>query len=65
MSYYLVGALSTLGLATLHTGSMVVCLDGWERRDVRQGLAPSGAHLAAALLVSGVGGAQGGMRLPC
>ena len=51
MSYYLVGALSTLGFAALHTGSMVVALDGWEKRDMRQGLLPSGAHLATALLV--------------
>jgi hypothetical protein len=51
MSYYLVGALSTLGFAALHTGSMVVVLDGMEKRDLKQGLLPSAAHLAAALLV--------------
>lgn len=50
MSYYLVGALSTLGFAALHTGSMVVAVDGLERRDLKQGLMPAGAHLAAALL---------------
>lgn len=57
MSYYLVGALTTLAFATLHTGSMVVALDGLcERRDLKHGLLlPSGAHLAAALLVGGWG----------
>jgi hypothetical protein len=52
MSFYLVGALSTLAFAALHTSSMVVALDGMERRNLKQGLLPSGAHLAAALLVS-------------
>ena len=35
---------------------MVVALDGLERRDLKHGVLPSGAHLAAALVVSAAAG---------
>jgi anterior pharynx defective protein 1 len=48
LSYYLVAALSTLGLAGVLTGGMVICFEGLERKDYTQGVAPSLVHLAAA-----------------
>ena len=50
LSYFLVGALSTLGFAALLTGSMVLWLDALERRTLRPALAAPAAHAAAALL---------------
>lgn len=49
-SFYLVGALSTLGIAALLTAGMVLSFDGLERREVKQALAAPAAHAAAALL---------------
>ena len=42
--------MSTLGLAGVLTGGMVVSFEGLERGDYKQGIAPSFVHLAAALL---------------
>lgn len=50
MSYFLVGALSTLGLAALLAGGMVLFFDGLERREVGRAAAVPMAHAAAALL---------------
>ena len=50
MSYYLVGALTTLAFAALLTGSMVLAIEGLERHALRPALTTSGLHLAAALL---------------
>eukprot|EP00887_Chlorella_sp_A99_P004267 scaffold15.g4267.t1 len=53
MSYYLVGALSTLGFAALLTAGMIVALEGLERRDPRPACGTAAAHLGAALLTLG------------
>lgn len=50
LSFYTVGALSTLGMAALLTGAMVLWLDGLERRDAKQAVLAPATHLAAALL---------------
>lgn len=51
MSYFLVCALSTLGMAGVLTGGTIVSFDGLARRDLKQGAAaPLLAHLAAALI---------------
>lgn len=50
LSYFTVGALSTLGLAALLTGAMVLWFDGLERRQLRHALVAPAAHTTAALL---------------
>lgn len=50
MSVLLVGALSTLGLAALLTGAMVLSFDALERRNLAAAAAAPAAHTAAALL---------------
>lgn len=53
MSFYLVGALSTLGFAALLAGAMVLAFDAAERRELRRVAAAPAAHAAAALLTLG------------
>lgn len=51
MSYYLVSALSTLCMAMVLTGGMIVCFDGMERGVIaKQGLVPSAIHLMASMV---------------
>lgn len=50
MSYYLVAALSTLGMAALLTGAMVLAFDAAERRQGKHAALAPAAHAAAALL---------------
>jgi len=51
MSFFLAGALLTLGFNLLHTFSMVLAFSGWERQRKERWIAVPCAHLAAALLV--------------
>lgn len=53
MSYFLVSALSTLGMASLLTGAMLLWFDGLEMRRARVALLAPAAHAAAALLTLG------------
>jgi hypothetical protein len=53
LSYFLVGALSTLGFAALLAGGMVVWFDGMERRRRGRALLVPVAHAAAALCTLG------------
>ena len=51
MPWFLAGALVALAFALLHTFSMVVAFDGFNRGRRRQAAAVPAAHLVAALLV--------------
>jgi hypothetical protein len=53
LSYFLVGALSTLAFAALLAGGMVVWFDGMERRRRGRALMVPAAHAAAALCMLG------------
>ena len=52
MSFFLAGALLTLGFNLLHTFSMVLAFSGWTHRRRERWMAVPCAHLLAALLVS-------------
>ena len=51
MSFFLAGALLTLGFNLLHTFSMVLAFSGWDRHRNERWIAVPCAHLVAALLV--------------
>ena len=50
MSFYLVGALSTLGMAATLAGGTVLALEGLGRRELRPAAGAAALHAAAALL---------------
>lgn len=52
MSFFLAGALLTLGFNLLHTSSMVLAFSGWAHQRRERWMAVPCAHLLAALLVA-------------
>lgn len=60
MSLFLVSALNCLGTGATLAASMVVALDGWQRRSVPQIVLAPAVHLASALLVGARGQRFGG-----